>query len=57
MGVNFQDFERKVPHKISVMGFGASENGQNGEISVFWALLNDVGDHFHLKLHLFKNQL
>ena len=35
MGVNFQDFEKKVPHKISVMSFGAPENVQNGKIGVF----------------------
>ena len=37
MGINFQDFEKKVPQKFSVMGFGAPENGQNGKIDVFWA--------------------
>ena len=35
MGVKFQDCEKKVPQKFSVMGFGAPENGKNGEIGVF----------------------
>ena len=60
-GCELPGFWIKVAPKISVMGFGAPENGQNGKIDVFWASVSTAERRiwviFHWKLKSFKNQL